>query len=155
MNPEMPKAKKKCVFPFEWIVIPRFAYGYGAAGFAFLVTAYVIWIYSGMAMFVLLIATSPLTAQYESVNLNYAVWWGITALILVRTLWILGTIRPMTTKIFTKTLAFLWLYWVLMYAVMMVMVFKINSITWYQVLVLGLLGISIWFFKNLRNFVLK
>ncbi len=121
---------------------------------AVLITLYGIWAFSGLAMFAVLIATSPLTAAFENLTLDYSVWGIITTLILISPFLTLRS-SEFNTSLIWKILRGLWLYILPTYGILICAVFWANSVLGYQVLITVMLAVSIWYFMNFKQCVIK
>lgn len=120
-----------------------------------LFTLYGIWAMAGMAMFVLTIATSPLTASLESLAFDYSVWAVITTLLLVPGISLFYSEHKTVDFTVWRLIRGYWFYLVPAYGVLLAAVFLVNSTAGYQLIVAIELGISIWYFINFKKCVLK
>ena len=120
-----------------------------------LITLYGIWALAGMAMFVLTIATSPITASIESLAFDYSVWAVITALLFVPGIRLFYSERQTAEFNVWRMLRGYWFYLVPAYSALLAAVFLINSTLGYQIVVAVGLGVSIWYFVNFKKCVLK
>lgn len=128
---------------------------YTALILAGLFTVYGIWAMAGMAMFVLTIATSPITASIESLALDYSIWAVITALLFLPGIRLFYLERKTVDFNVWRLFRGYWFYLVPAYAVLLGTVFYINSTLGYQLIILIELGLSIWYFVNFKKCVLK
>lgn len=122
------------------------------AGF---LTLYGIWAFAGMAMFVLTIATSPLTASMESLAFDYSIWAVITGLLLLPGIRLFYSEHKTVDFSLWRLIRGYWFYLVPAYSVLLGTVFYVNSILGYQIIILIKLGVSIWYFVNFKQCVLK
>ncbi len=120
-----------------------------------LLTVYGIWAMAGMAMFVLTIATSPLTASMESLAFDYSIWAIITALLLAPGIRLFYLEHKTVDFSVWRLFRGYWFYLVPAYGVLLGTVFYINSTLGYQIVILIELGLSIWYFINFKKCVLK
>ncbi len=120
-----------------------------------LFTLYGIWAMAGMFMFVLTIATSPLTASMESLVLDYSIWAVITALLLAPGVKLFYSEHKTVDFNVWRMIRGYWFYLVPAYGVLLGTVFYINSTLGYQMIILIELGLSVWYFVNFKKCVLK
>ncbi len=120
-----------------------------------LVTLYGIWAMAGMAMFVLTIATSPLTASLESLAFDYSIWAVITALLLAPGIRLFYLEHKTAEFSVWRLIRGYWFYLVPAYGILLSTVFYINSTLGYQIIILIELGLSSWYFVNFKKCVLK
>ncbi len=120
-----------------------------------LLTLYGIWAFAGMAMFVLLVATAPFTAAFESLVLDYSIWAIFTILLLVPGIKLLYSERQTANLSLWRMVRGYWFYLVPAYGVLLGTVFYINSTLGYQIIILIELGVSIWYFVNFKKCVIK
>ena len=121
-----------------------------------LVTLYGIWALAGMAMFVLLIATSPITASFESLALDYSVWAVIALLIFLPGTKLLYFERPLAMSTVWRIVRGYWFYLVPAYGGLLYAVFFISSTApGYQVVIVIEIALSIWYFANFKKCVIK
>lgn len=130
-------------------------FNYFSLTLAGLLTLYGIWAMAGMAMFVLTIATSPLTASLESLAFDYSVWAVITVLLLVPGIRLFYLEHKTVDFTVWRLIRGYWFYLVPAYGVLLAAVFLVNSTVGYQLIVAIELGISIWYFINFKKCVLK
>ncbi|MBP7992872.1 MAG: hypothetical protein KAZ30_04480 [Candidatus Magasanikbacteria bacterium] len=119
------------------------------------ITLYGIWAMAGMFMFVLTIATSPLTASMESLVLDYSIWAVITALLLAPGVKLFYSEHKTVDFNVWRMIRGYWFYLVPAYGVLLGTVFYINSTLGYQMIILIELGLSVWYFVNFKKCVLK
>lgn len=118
-------------------------------------TLYGIFAFAGMAMFVLTIATSPITASMESLVFDYSIWAVITVLLLAPGIRLLYSERKVADFKVWRLFRGYWFYLVPAYSVLLGTIFYINSTLGYQLIILIELGLSIWYFVNFKKCILK